>query len=78
VYRFWHGHIAALLADARPDVDAEVIADLLLAGLNTEPILRLLERGESQRLAACCACRQLACSTCREWGTGRRSTNGDR
>lgn len=52
VYRFWHGHVSALLADARPDLDADVLADLLLAGLNTEPILRLLERGESKRLAA--------------------------
>jgi AcrR family transcriptional regulator len=52
VYRFWHGHISALLADARPDLDADVIADLLLAGLNTEPTLRLLELGESRRLAA--------------------------
>lgn len=52
VYRFWHGHISALLAEARPELDADVLADLLLAGLNTEPILRLLERGESQRLAA--------------------------
>jgi AcrR family transcriptional regulator len=52
VYRFWHGHISALIAEARPDLDAEVIADLLLAGLNTEPTLRLLERGEGERLAA--------------------------
>jgi AcrR family transcriptional regulator len=51
VYRFWHGHISALLAEARPDLDADVLADLLLAGLNTEPTLRLLERGESARLA---------------------------
>jgi hypothetical protein len=51
VYRFWHGHISALLAEARPDLDADVLADLLLAGLNTEPTLRPLERGESARLA---------------------------
>jgi AcrR family transcriptional regulator len=52
VYRLWHGHVSALLGEARPDLDADVLADLLLAGLNTEPILRLLERGESWRLAA--------------------------
>lgn len=52
VYRSWHGHVSALLAEARPDLDAEVVADLLLSGLNSEPTLRLLERGESERLAA--------------------------
>jgi AcrR family transcriptional regulator len=52
VHRVWHGHISALLTQARPDVDADVVADLLLAGLSTEPTLRLLERGEGERLAA--------------------------
>ncbi|HZC51927.1 MAG TPA: helix-turn-helix domain-containing protein [Mycobacterium sp.] len=52
VYRHWHGHISALLAEARPDLDADLLANLLLAGLHTEPILRLLERGETKRLAA--------------------------
>jgi AcrR family transcriptional regulator len=50
VYLFWHGHITALIADERPDLDAPLLADLLLAGLQAEPILRLLERGETDRL----------------------------
>jgi AcrR family transcriptional regulator len=52
VYRFWHGHISALLAEVRPDLDVDVVADLLLAGMNTEQTLRMLQRGETDRLAA--------------------------
>jgi AcrR family transcriptional regulator len=51
VYLFWHGHISELIAAQRPDLDAAVLADLLLAGLQAAPILRLLQRGESARLA---------------------------
>jgi hypothetical protein len=51
VYQFWHGHIAALLAVERPDLDAELVAHILLAALHSDPILRLLERGEGKRLA---------------------------
>jgi AcrR family transcriptional regulator len=50
VYTYWHGHITALIAAERPDLDAPLLADLLLAGLQAEPILRLLERGETARL----------------------------
>jgi AcrR family transcriptional regulator len=52
VYQMWHGHLSTLLAQARPDTDAELFADLLLAGLHSEPVLRLLSRGETDRLAA--------------------------
>jgi AcrR family transcriptional regulator len=52
VYEFWHGHISALISEERPDLDAGLLADLLLAGLQAEPILRLLERGETERLQA--------------------------
>jgi AcrR family transcriptional regulator len=50
VYEAWHGHVAALVAEVRPDLDAPVIADLLLAGLHAEPSLRMMERGETDRL----------------------------
>jgi AcrR family transcriptional regulator len=50
VYTFWHGHISELIAAERADLDAPLLADLLLAGLQAEPILRLLERGETVRL----------------------------
>jgi AcrR family transcriptional regulator len=50
VYLFWHGHISVLIAAERPDLDVPLMADLLLAGLHAEPILRMLERGETARL----------------------------
>ncbi|MFE3200775.1 TetR/AcrR family transcriptional regulator [Embleya sp. NPDC055664] len=52
VYGFWHGHIADLLAARRPDLDAETQAHLLLAGLQSRSVLRLLEQGEGERVAA--------------------------
>jgi AcrR family transcriptional regulator len=50
VYLFWHGHVSALIEAERPDLDAPLMADLLLASLHAEPILRMLERGETARL----------------------------
>lgn len=50
VYDAWHTHLSALLAAANPSLDAPVVADLLLAGLHSDPILRLMERGELDRL----------------------------
>jgi AcrR family transcriptional regulator len=51
VYVFWHGHITELLVAQRPDLDAELVAHILLSTLSSDPILRLLERGEGDRLA---------------------------
>ncbi|WP_214412615.1 TetR/AcrR family transcriptional regulator [Sphaerisporangium fuscum] len=51
VYGLWHGHVSGLIAEIRPDLDSEVLAHLMLAGLHSRPILRLLERGETERLA---------------------------
>ncbi|MGW3041058.1 TetR/AcrR family transcriptional regulator [Kitasatospora sp. NPDC001159] len=51
VYRSWHGHLSALIAEQRPDLDAELLGHLLLGSLQSDPILRLMERGEGQRLA---------------------------
>jgi AcrR family transcriptional regulator len=51
-YQAWHTHIGTLLAEARPDLDAELLADLLLASLRSDPVLHLLERGETHRLTA--------------------------
>lgn len=50
VYQSWHSHVVALLNEADPALDAELLADLLLAGLHSDPILLLLERGETDRL----------------------------
>jgi AcrR family transcriptional regulator len=50
VYVFWHRHVSTLIAAQRPELDAPLLADLLLSGLHAEPILRLLENGETTRL----------------------------
>lgn len=50
IYPFWHSHVSTLIAAERPDLDASLLAHLLLAGLHAEPTLRLLERGEITRL----------------------------
>ncbi|MGW1464421.1 TetR/AcrR family transcriptional regulator [Streptomyces sp. NPDC002308] len=51
VYRFWHSHLSTLLAELRPSLDAELMAHVLLSTLSSEAILRLLEKGEGERLA---------------------------
>ncbi|MER7769533.1 TetR/AcrR family transcriptional regulator [Kitasatospora sp. NPDC096140] len=60
VYRAWHEHLAALLSEQRPELDAELTAHILLGALHSDPILRLLEQGEGERLAD--ALRELAVS----------------
>ena len=60
VYRFWHGHISMLIAAQRPDVDAEMIAHVLLGSLHSEPILACLAADGPARPTA--AVRALACA----------------
>ena len=52
VYRFWHRHISTLIAAQRPDVDAEMIAHVLLGALHSEPILACLAADGPARPAA--------------------------
>jgi AcrR family transcriptional regulator len=52
IYVSWHRHVSALIAEGRPDVDAEEIAHLLLGALHMEPIASQLRAGETRRLAA--------------------------
>lgn len=52
IYAMWHTHVSALISEERPDLDATLLADLLLSGLHSEPVLRLLEQGETPRLTA--------------------------
>ncbi|QYC38776.1 short chain dehydrogenase [Nonomuraea coxensis DSM 45129] len=48
-----HPRIDLLINNAgRPDLDGELLAHILLGSLQSEPVLRLLERGEVSRLAA--------------------------
>ncbi|MFJ9681818.1 TetR/AcrR family transcriptional regulator [Streptomyces sp. NPDC101194] len=51
VYGFWHCHISALIAEERPDLDAELLAHVLLGALQNGPIVHLLGQGEARRLA---------------------------
>jgi AcrR family transcriptional regulator len=52
LHRVWWAHVQALIAAERPDLDAEAAADVLLGGLQSDPVLRLFERGEGKRVAA--------------------------
>jgi AcrR family transcriptional regulator len=52
VYRFWHGHLSALMAAQRPDVDADLIAHVMLGALHSEPILNELADGPARLSAA--------------------------
>jgi AcrR family transcriptional regulator len=53
VYAAWHRHISTLIAEERPDLDAELLAHILLSALHSDPILDLLRQGDGQRLTAC-------------------------
>jgi AcrR family transcriptional regulator len=46
-YRLWHRHVAVLLAEARPDLDADYLAHALLAPLAADQ--RMALRGEINR-----------------------------
>ncbi|MFE7298859.1 TetR/AcrR family transcriptional regulator [Streptomyces sp. NPDC057579] len=50
-HAFWHDHVSALLAAQRPDLDAGLLSDFLIGALQNERVLRLLERGETERVA---------------------------
>jgi AcrR family transcriptional regulator len=52
VYQFWHQHISTLIAAQRPDVDADLIAHLILGALHSAPILNQLTVDGPQRLSA--------------------------
>ncbi|MBM9504860.1 TetR/AcrR family transcriptional regulator [Actinacidiphila acididurans] len=51
VYSFWHGHIAGLLAEANPELDADLHAYLIIAAFHSPAVLDLLDAGEADRLA---------------------------
>lgn len=48
VYAFWHRHVALLIADAKPAVDAEVAAHAVLAPLDGELFRHLRAAGVSR------------------------------
>jgi AcrR family transcriptional regulator len=59
VYWLWHAHISALLTAQRPDVDADLIAHMLLGAMQSEQILEQLTTDGPARVAA--AMRSLTC-----------------
>jgi AcrR family transcriptional regulator len=50
VYVFWHGHITALLAAAKPGLDAEFHAHVMLGALHEPAVARLLRDGQIDRV----------------------------
>ena len=52
VYHDWHAHISDLIAQARPGLDAELLADLLLSSLHSDLARHLMANGETERLTA--------------------------
>ncbi|WP_405493509.1 TetR/AcrR family transcriptional regulator [Nocardia sp. NBC_00511] len=61
---FWATHIATLLHEVRPDLDAPVVGGLLLAPLGSELVPHMIRSGEYDRLLA--AVRQLVESVLRQ------------
>lgn len=51
-YRLWHRHVAALLADAQPDLDAELAAHAVLAAMSADVVTGLLGELGADRLRA--------------------------
>jgi AcrR family transcriptional regulator len=52
VYQAWQAHIGALIAEARPGLDAELLADILLGSLHSDLARRLMAGGDSGRVTA--------------------------
>jgi AcrR family transcriptional regulator len=52
IHSFWYAHIEAMLTEARPDLDAEVTARLLLSTLNSDLVHHLIRTEQTDRLAA--------------------------
>ncbi|WP_020545869.1 TetR/AcrR family transcriptional regulator [Nonomuraea coxensis] len=55
-YRFWHRHVAILLAEARPDADAEPLSHALLAAVSAEVAGVLRAEYGAGRAAAAVTC----------------------
>jgi AcrR family transcriptional regulator len=52
LHALWHRHISDLIHEARPDLDADLTAHLVLASLHSDPIQRLLTtEGGADRLS---------------------------
>jgi len=52
VYQYWHRHVSTLIAQARPELDAELLAHILLGSLHSDLVLHLVRSGDTDRLTA--------------------------
>jgi AcrR family transcriptional regulator len=52
VYQYWHRHVGGLIAQARPELDAELLAHILLGALHSDLVVHLVRHGDTDRLAA--------------------------
>ncbi|MEC3918165.1 TetR/AcrR family transcriptional regulator [Nocardia sp. CDC160] len=50
IHTFWFTHLTALLREVRPDLDAEVMAALLMAPLGGDLVARMTRAGQQDRL----------------------------
>ncbi|BCJ31182.1 TetR/AcrR family transcriptional regulator [Actinocatenispora sera] len=49
-YAWWYEHLTGLIAEARPDLDAELVGHVLLGSLHAPPIRTLLADGAAGRV----------------------------
>lgn len=49
VYQAWHRHVTALIEAARPDLDADLQAHILLRSLSDDVVLHLIRNGQAER-----------------------------
>ncbi|BCJ34696.1 TetR family transcriptional regulator [Actinocatenispora thailandica] len=49
-YAWWYQHLTGLIAEARPDLDAELVGHVLLGSLHAPPIRALLAEGAGDRV----------------------------
>jgi AcrR family transcriptional regulator len=50
IYQTWYQHVRGLIAEARPQLDAELLAHILLGSLHSDLVIHLVRRGETTRL----------------------------
>jgi len=51
IYLAWHAHVASLIREVRPDLDADLLAHILFGALHSDLVMHMVRRGESKRLA---------------------------
>lgn len=50
IYQAWHQHVSSLINAANPQLDAELVAHILLGTMHSDLVQHLLRRGETERL----------------------------